>query len=44
MKNFGFLNGLKVQKGNPLFPRLDEPKEIEYIASLMAAPKEKAAA
>ena len=38
------LSGLKVCKGEQLFPRLDQEKEIEYIASLMAAPKEKAAA
>ena len=44
IKNFDFLNGLKVEKGSPLFPRLDVAKEIEAIAALMAAPKEKAAA
>ena len=41
---FGLLNGHIINKQAPLFPRLDEQKEIEYIASLMAAPKEKAAA
>ena len=41
---FGLLNGHVINKQAPLFPRLDEQKEVEYIASLMAAPKEKAAA
>ncbi|MDO5329982.1 MAG: methionine--tRNA ligase [Bacillota bacterium] len=44
IKNFGNLGGLKTQKGDLLFPRLDEAKEVEYIQSVMAGPKEKAAA
>ncbi len=44
MKKFGIVSGVKVNKGEQLFPRLDEAKEVEYIKSLMAAPKEKAAA
>lgn len=38
------LGGKKVCKGEQLFPRLDEPTEIQFIKDLMAAPKEKAAA
>lgn len=41
---FGVLGGVKVQKGEPIFPRLDTKTEIDYIAGLMAAPKQKAAA
>ncbi len=41
---FGLLDNHLVNKGEPLFPRLDVAKETEYIASLMAGPKEKAAA
>lgn len=44
IKKFGILGGLQAKKGEQLFPRLDVAKEVEYIASLMAAPKEKAAA
>jgi len=40
----GSLGEAKVQKGNPLFPRLDVEAEVSYIQDLMAAPKEKAAA
>ncbi len=40
----GFLSERKVVKGEQLFPRLDVEKEIEAIAAMMAAPKEKAAA
>ena len=40
----GFLSNHTVNKGEQLFPRLDEKKEIEAIAEMMAAPKEKAAA
>ncbi|MCR4562792.1 MAG: methionine--tRNA ligase [Bacilli bacterium] len=43
-QRFGALDGLKVVKGEQLFPRLDATVEIEYIKQLMAAPKEKAAA
>lgn len=42
--SFASLSGLKVNKGEQLFPRLDEAAEISYIQALMAAPKEKAAA
>ncbi len=42
--HFASLKGLKVNKGDQLFPRLDEKVECEYIQALMAAPKEKAAA
>ncbi len=38
------LEGTKTNKGEPLFPRLDAKAETEYIAALMASPKEKAAA
>lgn len=41
---FGLLTGLKVAKGDQLFPRLDTPSEVQFIKDLMAAPKEKAAA
>lgn len=44
IKNFGNLSGLKVQKGEQLFPRLKTEEEIAYIAEMMAGPKEKAAA
>jgi methionyl-tRNA synthetase len=44
IKNFGNLSGLKVQKGDQLFPRLKAEEEIAYIAEMMAGPKEKAAA
>jgi methionyl-tRNA synthetase len=44
IKNFGNLSGLKVQKGDHLFPRLKAEEEIAYIAEMMAGPKEKAAA
>ena len=33
-----------VHKGNPLFMRLENEKEVEWLKSLMAMPKEKAAA
>lgn len=38
------LDGIKVNKGEQLFPRLDVEAEVKYIADMMAAPKEKAAA
>lgn len=38
------LEGIKTQKGEPLFPRLDIVKETEAIKEMMAGPKEKAAA
>jgi methionyl-tRNA synthetase len=41
---FGSLGKVHVAKGEQLFPRLDEPKEVEYLKGLMATPKEKAAA
>jgi hypothetical protein len=41
---FGSLSGVKVVKGDQLFPRLDEAVEVQFIKDLMAAPKEKAAA
>ena len=44
IKAFGQLKGITTHKGEILFPRLDVAKESEYMASLMAAPKEKAAA
>lgn len=44
IKNFGVIANVKVEKGEQLFPRLNEAEEIEYIKGLMAAPKEKAAA
>ena len=42
--HFGSLGGQVVNKGEQLFPRLDEAKEVEFIQNLMKAPKEKAAA
>ena len=44
IERLGFLSGHKVVKGDQLFPRLDVEKEIQAIAEMMAAPKEKAAA
>lgn len=44
IRNFGSIGEEKVAKGDQLFPRLETQKEIDYIAALMAAPKEKAAA
>ncbi len=44
ISRLGFLGGRKVVKGEQLFPRLDAEKEIQAIADMMAAPKEKAAA
>lgn len=44
IKNFGVISNVKVEKGEQLFPRLNEAEEIEYIKGLMAAPKKKAAA
>ncbi len=44
ISKLGFLGGRKVVKGEQLFPRLDAEKEIQAIADMMAAPKEKAAA
>jgi methionyl-tRNA synthetase len=41
---FGSLKGLKVAKGDQLFPRLDVASEVAYIQQVMAAPKEKTAA
>ncbi len=41
---FGKLGGVSIKKASPLFPRLEVEKEVEFIKSLMAAPKEKAAA
>jgi hypothetical protein len=38
------LGGVKIEKGEQLFPRLDVANEVQYIKDLMAAPKEKAAA
>ncbi len=35
IKDEKLLNGVKVQKGEQLFPRLDEPLEVEYIVSMM---------
>lgn len=35
IENDKLLNGIKVQKGEQLFPRLDEPLEVEYIVSMM---------
>jgi len=43
-KKFGIISGTTVEKGEQLFPRLNEAEEIEYIKGLMAAPKEKAVA
>lgn len=42
--NFGSLGNVKISKAEPLFPRLDALKEVEFIKEIMAAPKEKAAA
>jgi len=44
LSKFGILEKVKVNKGEQLFPRLDVKVETDYIAGLMAAPKEKAAA
>ena len=38
------VDGLHVNKGEPLFPRLDVEAEVKEIVAMMAAPKEKAAA
>lgn len=38
------LGGIKVSKGNPLYPRLNVEQEVNFIKELMLAPKEKAAA
>lgn len=38
------LGGIAVSKADPLFPRLDEKEEVEFIQNMMASPKEKAAA
>lgn len=35
LKKYGVLGGQKVQKGNPLFPRLDMAKEVEFIRNMM---------
>lgn len=35
IKTFGVVGDVDVNKGNPLFPRLDPKVEIEWIASLM---------
>ncbi len=35
IKTFGVIGDVDVNKGNPLFPRLDPKVEIEWIASLM---------
>lgn len=42
--SFVQLGGTHINKGEPLFPRLDVEKEVEFIKELMAGPKEKAAA
>lgn len=42
--DFSLIGGKKVEKGEPLFPRLDQAKEIEAITEMMGAPKEKVAA
>lgn len=42
--SFGKLGGVHIAKAEPLFPRLDEVKEVAFIKEIMAAPKEKAAA
>lgn len=42
--SFAPLGGIHINKGEPLFPRLEVEKEIEYIKDIMAGPKEKAAA
>lgn len=39
-----YLPALHVEKGAPLFPRLDVLQETEWLKGLMASPKEKAAA
>ena len=44
IREFGILAGLKVNKGDQLFPRLDVEPEIEAIVAMMNGPKEKAAA
>ena len=38
------LDGIKVNKGEPLFPRLDAEAEEKAIAEMMAGPKEAVAA
>ena len=35
LKNFGCIGGFKVNKGDPLFPRLDVALEVDYIQNLM---------
>src|SRR5574344_1211291 len=42
--NFRPLQGVKVEKHDPLSPRIDPTTEVQFIKDLMAAPKEKAPA
>ena len=42
--DYGYLDGLSVNKGEQLFPRLDAEKEQEAIKAMMEGPKEKVAA
>lgn len=42
--DFGYLDGLTVNKGEQLFPRLDAEKEEVAIKAMMEGPKEKVAA
>ena len=35
LKTYGVVGGQKVNKGEPLFPRLDFDTEVTYIKSLM---------
>ncbi len=44
LKQIGVLSGLQIKKGNPLFPRLETAKEIDYIKNIMLVPHAKAAA
>lgn len=39
IQKFGILGGQVVNKGNPLFPRLDAKVEVEFIALMMAGKK-----
>ena len=36
IKQYGIVSGLKVEKKDQLFPRLDAAVEVEYIQGLMA--------
>ncbi|WP_243292590.1 methionine--tRNA ligase [Bacillus sp. FJAT-47783] len=41
IESFGLLKTVKVQKGNPLFPRLDVEEEVKYIQGQMKGSEKK---